>query len=159
MKIVDARTTTKKYKVVVFIERALKEIEPQLLRGIRHIVLLDHDTYAERNACGRYVPVVGTSWHDIELYFKHYSETPSEISENHVFVGAMTLRTLLHEIYHHKLSFHHHARHPAFKVEQDEATRWAEDQLGIIVTKVFAGEEYKQQREELYKIAKSNQAL
>jgi hypothetical protein len=158
MKIVDARKTTKHYEVVLFIDRALREIEPQLILGIRHVVLLDQDTYGKRDASGRYVSVAGTKWHDIEIYFKHFAEVPPDYAYP-VYIAAMTVRTLLHEIYHHKLAFHHHARHPRFSAEQNDATRWAEDQLERIFPKVFEGEEYKQQCKELYTKWKSNQAL
>jgi hypothetical protein len=65
---------------------------------------------------------------------------------------------LFHELYHHRLIFHQEKKRPPFPDEQERATAWAEAEIKRLALRIFYGEEYAQQRQEIKERA-SNQAL
>lgn len=145
VEIEDVRANSSWAPAVSILETFMPKIDPKYFVGIRKIVLLDKDYHRDKRvqATGRYIPIEGTRGGDIELYLEYLSELPDEAKNSRMYLTYRILKTLAHELYHHRVRGQRIERRPKFEQEQKRADQWAAKIVKPIFAEVFPREKYE----------------
>ena len=167
MEIQDLRQSSSWVAAVSILEEFIPKFDPSHFIGIKKIVLLDNDYRNEKKepAAARYVQIKGTNFANIEIFLDRYSELPEEAKKSRMFLTWYLLKSVAHELYHHRIRGQKKIRRPNEKKEQRDADQWAEKTLGPIFVAVYPKNPHQKEWEliarkiEEHRGKKSNQPL
>jgi hypothetical protein len=139
MEIEDLRRDSSWVPAVSILEDFIPKFDPNYFVGIKKIVLLDKDYRHEKKepAAARYVPINGTNFANIELFFSRYSNLPEEAKQSRMFLTWHLLKCIAHELYHHRILGQKKIRQPHYNKKEKDADKWAEKTIGPIFVAVY----------------------
>ncbi len=159
MKIDDKRIDTSWVPAVSILKEFIPKFNKKYFSGIDKIILVDEDYHVSDcfgKAYGRYIRLKGAKSAHIELYFDRFNNLPEDVKESRIYLSYYILRTLLHELYHHKLC-HKKIRKPKFEKEQKRADKWAESVLDPIFSESFPKKKYDGELDEIHRKVKMHE--
>jgi hypothetical protein len=147
VEIEDLRKDASWIPALSILEEFIPKFDPSHFIGIRKIVLLDKDYRNEKKepAAARYVQIKGTNFANIELFLDGYSGLPEEAKQSRMFLTWYLLKSVAHELYHHRIRGQRKVRQPNYKKEQKDADEWAEKTIGPLFLAVYRSDQYQKE--------------
>jgi hypothetical protein len=154
IKFEDKRIDSAWVPIISILEEFMPRFDHKYFVGIKKIILFDKDyhRHTKIQASARYIPIEGTKNANIEYYLAPYNDLPNEAKKSRMFLTYEILRTLFHELYHHRIRGQRILRQPKFKQEQNNADQWAVNIINPIFLKSFPREKYKPEWDLIQKI-------
>jgi hypothetical protein len=149
VEIEDLRQDSSWVPAVSILEEFIPKFNPSHFIGIKKIVLLDKDYRHEKKepAAARYVQIRGTNFANIEIFLGRYSNLPEEAKRSMMFLTWHLLKSVAHELYHHRIRGQKKIRRPNEKKEQRDADQWAEKTIGPMFVAAYPKDPYQKEWE------------
>lgn len=140
MEFVDLRELYRDLPRLKDLKRAFALLEPSSITGIREVRFYDQDPRANREnppAYARYVPLNEPRRANIEVYFWRIEGLPDALRESDLYLVFLILRSVAHELYHHRIRGQRRLRKPKQHSEETHATKYGQKVASRIVHRLY----------------------
>jgi hypothetical protein len=144
IRIEDHRINSSWVPVKSILEEFLPKFDQTYFIGIRKLIFLDKDYVKDKTEAGaRYRLIKGTKSANIEFYLEYLNELPDEGKQSHMYLSYILLKSLFHELYHHRVRGQRLVRQPKSKIEEKNADNWAIRTINPVFVNRYQGKEYE----------------